>query len=39
MEYETGGENKYITETYDPIIVSAHQDSYIRFWNLEVRNI
>ncbi|KAK3093696.1 hypothetical protein FSP39_018996 [Pinctada imbricata] len=28
-------ENKYITEVYDPIIVSAHQDSYIRFWNME----
>lgn len=27
---------KYIVETYDPIIVTVHQDSYIRFWNTEV---
>ncbi|XP_052272714.1 WD repeat-containing protein 64-like isoform X3 [Dreissena polymorpha] len=26
---------KYIVDTYDPIIVTVHQDSYIRFWNTE----
>ena len=27
---------KYIVETYDPVIVTVHQDSFIRFWNTEV---
>ena len=27
---------KMIVDTYDPIIVSVHQDSYIRFWDMEV---
>ena len=27
---------KYIVETYDPVIVTVHQDSYVRFWNTEV---
>ncbi|XP_052769281.1 WD repeat-containing protein 64-like isoform X3 [Mya arenaria] len=26
---------RYIVETYDPIIVTVHQDSYIRFWNTD----
>ncbi|KAK3736912.1 hypothetical protein RRG08_000654 [Elysia crispata] len=26
---------KMIVDTYDPIIVSVHQDSYIRFWDME----
>ena len=28
---------KYIVETYPPVIVTVHQDSYIRFWTMEVR--
>ena len=27
---------KYIVETYAPVIVTVHQDSYIRFWTMEV---
>ena len=30
-------ESKYITEEYDPVLVSVHQDSYIRFWTMEVK--
>ncbi|XP_053404636.1 WD repeat-containing protein 64-like isoform X4 [Mercenaria mercenaria] len=26
---------KYIVDTYDPVIVTVHQDAYIRFWNTE----
>ncbi|XP_021348111.1 WD repeat-containing protein 64-like isoform X3 [Mizuhopecten yessoensis] len=33
-EEEEDIESRYITETYDPIIVSVHQDSYIRFWTM-----
>lgn len=29
-------ESKYITEEYAPILVSVHQDSFIRFWTMEV---
>lgn len=29
-------ESKYITEVYAPVLVSVHQDSYIRFWTMEV---
>ncbi|XP_048734936.1 WD repeat-containing protein 64-like isoform X5 [Ostrea edulis] len=28
-------ESKYITEVYAPVLVSVHQDSYIRFWTME----
>lgn len=35
-EEEWTEERKWVEETYDPIIVTAHQDSYIRFWNMEV---
>lgn len=28
-------ESKYITEEYAPILVSVHQDSFIRFWTME----
>lgn len=28
-------ESKYITEVYAPILVSVHQDSFIRFWTME----
>ncbi|CAC5391588.1 unnamed protein product [Mytilus coruscus] len=34
-EEEWTEERKWVEETYDPIIVTAHQDSYIRFWNME----
>ncbi|KAL4237521.1 WD repeat-containing protein 64 [Mactra antiquata] len=27
--------DKYIVDVYDPVIVTVHQDSYIRFWNTE----
>ena len=30
-------ESKYITEEYDPVLLSVHQDSYIRFWTMEVK--
>lgn len=30
---------KYIVETYEPILVTVHQDSYIRFWNTEVTEL
>ena len=30
-------ESKYITEEYDPVLVSVHQDSFIRFWTMEVK--
>ncbi|XP_069117610.1 WD repeat-containing protein 64-like isoform X3 [Argopecten irradians] len=33
-EEEEDIDSRYITEVYDPIIVSVHQDSYIRFWTL-----
>jgi len=36
-EEEDEMEKRYITEVYDPVLVSVHQDSYIRFWTMEVR--
>ena len=30
---------KYIVDTFAPVIVTVHQDSYIRFWTMEVCNI
>lgn len=27
---------KYLETTFEPVIVTVHQDSYIRFWNMEV---
>ena len=30
---------KYIVETYAPVIVTVHQDSYIRFWTMEVCSV
>ena len=35
-EEEMSEEQKWIEETYPPIIVTAHQDSYIRFWSMDV---
>ncbi|KAJ8309097.1 hypothetical protein KUTeg_013971 [Tegillarca granosa] len=34
-EEEVDEESKWIVETYDPILVSVHQDANIRFWNFE----
>ena len=28
--------SKMIVTTYDPIIVTCHQDSFVRFWTLQV---
>ncbi len=29
-------ESRIIVEKFDPVLVSLHQDAYIRFWSLEV---
>lgn len=34
-EEEMSEDKKWIEEIHDPIIVTAHQDSYIRFWNMQ----
>ncbi|KAL3874237.1 hypothetical protein ACJMK2_037280 [Sinanodonta woodiana] len=37
VEAEEGksDDKKFIIETYDPILVTVHQDSYIRFWDMK----
>ena len=36
-EYDfTDPDAKMIVETYEPVLVSCHQDSFIRFWSLQV---
>jgi hypothetical protein len=29
-------EAHYVVEVFDPVLVSCHNDSFIRFWNLQV---
>ena len=36
---EEDPDNKMIVDEYDPILVTGHQDSFIRFWTPEVRFI
>jgi hypothetical protein len=30
---------KMIVDTFDPILVSVHQDAFIRFWDIEVKQL
>ena len=30
-------DNNYIVEEFPPVLASCHQDSFIRFWDMEVR--
>ena len=33
---DTDPDSKMIVETFDPVMVTCHQDSFIRFWSLQV---